>query len=308
VSAVGRFFDLVRRSIYAPPFYAALPARSGGAAFGYFVALTAVLALLFGLTLLPGLIAFHTRAGVALETALATYPDELVVEVRDGEASANVPQPYLVPMPPSWRDADSPANLLVIDTTQPFNFAQRNRYDTVALLAQDALVFKDDNGSDRSLDLAQLASEEPFTIDKAMVLTVGDYARPWFRFIGPVLVPLAVGGVWLAYLFRLLYLALFAFVIWLLGRLVGQHFGYGGSYKVGLHAMTLALLVDVVVALSRTWTGFGGFPFMFSLITAIVVLVNYLPARGAAPAGPPPQPYTPPPAEPAAPPTAPPVA
>ena len=287
MSAAAGLLDQVRRSIYAPPFYAALPGRPGGAAVRYFLLLTALLALVYWLTLLPGLIAFHQQAAEALETAVATYPDELVVEVRNGRAQANVPQPYFVPMPAAWRGRGTPSNLLVIDTTRPFTFTERNRYETVAYLSSDALVLKNQNGSDRSIDLAQLGGGEPVRIDKPLVRAGGDYARPWFGLIGPVLVPLTLLGVWISYLGRMLYLLLFAFVIWLLTRLAGQRLDYGGAYVAGLHAMTLALLVDLVVHLTAPLTGFRGFPFMFSLITGLVVLANYLPLRPAAPVSPP---------------------
>ena len=81
------------------------------------------------------------------------------------------------------------------------------------------------------------------------------------------------------YDFRLFYLLLFAVIILLLAKVFKWTLTYGQSYKVGLHAMTLGLLVEVVLNFTKSWIHFSGFSFMFSLITIAVIIINLFPSK-----------------------------
>lgn len=244
--------------------------------FGYFVLLTSLLAFAYGVTLLPVLWAVHTEAPGWVDAALDHYPDHLRIDVVNGRASTNVPEPYFIPL----SNGEDHHNLLVIDTRTPFSATQFNRYDTFAWLTADVLHVRGDNQI-RTVDLSQLQEDftEDFTVDKSLVEALGDYVRPWLALIGPTLIFGAVVGLVALYWLRLLYLLPAALLIWLVARLFRRPGGYAVAYKTGLYAMTLAFLVEMVVSVTAPWTGFGGFPFMFTAITVGVVAANYLGLR-----------------------------
>ena len=76
------------------------------------------------------------------------------------------------------------------------------------------------------------------------------------------------------HVFRLLFLVFLAFLIWLLTKMMKKDKTYGQSYKIGLYAMTLGLILEVIF----DFVHFSGFPFMFTIITLGVVAINLNPA------------------------------
>jgi len=97
---------------------------------------------------------------------------------------------------------------------------------------------------------------------------------PYVGLVAPIAGVLSLLGIYLAYLVRLLYLFVLALVIWGELRLFSVNRSYGESYKLGLYAMTTALIVELILAVSFSVLRFDGFPFMFGAITLAVVAVN----------------------------------
>lgn len=269
MGAISRFFATVVGSIYSPPFYLSIPRRSGGGAVAYVLVLALLLAVIRTATALPAVLALHAQAPRWLDAAVNYYPDELRVQIAGGQVSTNVPEPYRIPLPAG---AGPPTNLLVIDTRTPFSIEQFNRYDTTAWLTRDALHVRDQRGV-QTQDLSQIGD---VTIDKGVARAVGEAIRPWLGLIAPALLPFAFIGLYVLYVLRLLYLLLFAFVIWLVLRIFKRPAGYGLAYKTGLYAMTLPLIVDTLLALTEVSVPI---PFFFSRLVLVVLSVNYLAAR-----------------------------
>ena len=268
-----RFVARLVASVYSPPFYAAMPARPGGQALLYYLLLVLVLTLVYSLaSVLPVALELHAAGPKLLDQAVSAYPDQLQVRIDNGRVSTNVPEPYVI----SAGGTDSPRNLLVIDTKTPFSVAQFDRYDTVMWLTSDSLVVQDQNPQLRTIDLSQIPQAR---LDKAFVLDIASQIRPWLALIGPTIFLLGLFSVYVVYLMRLLYLVVFALVIWLAARLLKHGWSYGVAYKAGLYAMTLPLIWGTLVGLTSGYTGFDGFPFMFSLLTLAVVVVNLWSAR-----------------------------
>jgi hypothetical protein len=265
-----RFLATTVASVYSPRFYASMPERSGGGALGYFLVLALLCAAVAGVPSLPPVLALGATFTEWVEQGVGLWPAELEVRVTNGQASTNVPEPYLIPLP-SGQESAQLKNLLVIDTRTPYSAAQFNRYQTVAWLTRDTLFLRDE----RQIRAVELTTMDGLTIDRATVETIGDVARPWVRILGVALAPLMLLAFYLLFLMRLAYLVAFAFAVWLLLRLFNRPRSYGLAYKVGLYAMTLGMLVDA----ARLALGLGGFSFMFTLITLAVLVVNYAAAR-----------------------------
>jgi hypothetical protein len=266
---IGRFVATIVGSIYSPPFYLSIPRRSSGAAATYFLVLALFLAVARVTTALPAILTLHDQAPRWLDAAVDYYPDGLEIRISGGQVSTNMPEPYRVPLPANARP---PTNLLVIDTKTPFSIDQFTRYDTLIWLTHDALHARDENGI-RTQDLSQVGD---VTIDKGIARAFGEVVRPWLGLIAPALLPFALIGMYLLNLSRLLYLLLFAFVIWLVLRIFNRPAGYGLAYKTGLYAMTLPLIVETIVALAGVRVAI---PFMFSFEIVAVLALNYLAAR-----------------------------
>ncbi|MBI4094220.1 MAG: DUF1189 family protein [Candidatus Liptonbacteria bacterium] len=242
----------IGRSVYSPPFYREILGERFAFSLKYFcllaVTLAVVVTALLGFALVPFAQTILKTAGPEI---LERFPDELVITVADGMVSVNVVEPFRIALDDELRaafvgaDKPAPAHILVIDTESAFTleeFADRfAAYDTLLLLTKNAVVF---GAPGEEPDVEILRRSMSGTLTKQKVSAFLEAVRPFVRWSGPLLVfgifviaVLAYG----AYLLLLLPAALF---VWLLAG--KMRLGYKKSYQVGLHALTLGLLLQTV--------------------------------------------------------------
>lgn len=270
------FLLTIRNSIYSPSFYATIPQKSFGSALGYFLLLSLFLTIIQSISPVWG---FLTVGQKEVETFVnqieEAYPSELEVKIQNGKVSTNVQEPYFISLPQDKNRTteDTTANLVVIDTKTPFSITQFNQYKAIAWVTKDSVFLKsDNNGQIRTIDLSKVSD---MSIDKAFVVSLFEKFSPWLKLITPLAILGILLGVYLLHTGRLVYLLFLAIVIWVLAKLLKRPLTYSGSYKVGLYAITLGFLIELL----SDFVHFSGFPFMFTLITLIVVSVNFLPTR-----------------------------
>src|SRR3989344_3364074 len=134
--------ETFKNSFYNPDFYRNIAQVSWPDAFRTYFKFTLFLSLVFtvvaGFLLVPQGVRFVRDN--ASDLAKKYFPTELVVTIKNGEASVNVPVPYMVPMNPSQDSAfkDTPLkNVLVIDTENEFSRKMFENYQTFSLLTKD---------------------------------------------------------------------------------------------------------------------------------------------------------------------------
>lgn len=267
-------FPTFKNSLYAPSFYQQIPSRSFKGSLGYFLLLILFLTIISTITLLPTMLTeVPATLKQFLNDAVNCYPDELQVTISRGKVTTNVAEPYFVPFCLGEQTSADYNNLLVIDTQTPFSSSQFNQYQTIAWLTKDALVYKERSYKVQIFDLSQIPE---FKLDKATISSLAQKISPWLKFVGPALLLVMILGLYIMYIFRLVYALFLALVIFLAAKLFKKALTYKDSYKMSLYAMTLPLLVELVIRSTSQWTNFSGFPFMFTLITLGVVFINYL--------------------------------
>lgn len=270
------FLKNIQDSIYSPAAYSTLPKKSFKRSVGYFLLLILLLTIIKVITLINPLL---IEAPIALQgftqDVIDCYPKELEVKVTNGQVSTNTSQPYFIP---ACKGLNQSQNLAVIDTQTPYSSSQFDKYQTQVWVTKDAVVFKKNNYETNSYNLTKV---KDFKLDRQLLNSYQKTISPYLKFIGPILLLLSFTGIFLSYNFRLIYLLLLSSIIWLLGKVFKQTLAYGQAYKVGLHAITLGLIVELFVSLTARWTHFTGFPFMVSIYTLGVVLLNLiLPKKG----------------------------
>lgn len=263
------FFRNVLNSIYSPTFYAEIPSKGLKGALGYFVLLILLLTAVQTSTVAKPLLADASDNILDMVSKVVSqYPDELEIIVKNGTASTNVEEPYFVTLPNSA--GSDIKNLIVIDTMTPYSASGFNNYQALVWLTKDSLFWKEHNSFQvRSIVLSQLGD---FKLNKQTLGNMVDQLSPWIKFIGPLLFVFAILGFFMLYSFRLVYLLLLALLIWLLSIIFHWSLNYSSSYKIGLYAMTLGLVIELVAGLLKLQT----FNFMFTLLTILVVVVNMI--------------------------------
>lgn len=154
----------------------------------------------------------------------------------------------------------------MIDTTSTFSLDLFKQYNTVALLTNTDLVYENKG----ILNIESLDQVPDGVLTKTKLATVMAKVDSYLRIIPAIVVIFIFIGLVLFGAFELLYLVFAALVIWLILKILKLKGGYRFSYHIGLHAITLGLLVSTVYA----FFSLPSVPFLFSLILILVVLTN----------------------------------
>lgn len=281
-----KLLQRVESSIYDPSFYRTVGQRRLSGALGYFALL--VLALSLFISAKPFIdiagFAFQSsgeRAALREEVA-SVYPDELVVTIENGSVSTNVPEPYFVPFPESFKEAfvgdgRAPENLLVINTKKSISSDDFEAFDTFVILGGDSIgVYQPERQKAQIQGLAGLAGES-LVVDKEEFVSMTGTAEKFMRWIAVALlflVPIIVFFMSaFAYLFYLLFGAL---LIMLVAKLRGVRLGYKEAYKAGLYLLTLPMLYEVIS--SALLIPALHIPLVFTALLAVATAMNFSPS------------------------------
>lgn len=269
------FVKKIISSVYSPSFYQEVIHQSFWKALRYYLLLSLLLTLI-GVVSLFQTIGQKIPATVenVVKQAIDFYPPELVVTINQGQVSTNVEEPYFINLPATEDKIDQPNNLLVIDTKTPFSSTQFNQYKTIAWLTKDSLFYlnSDSNrGEIRGMDLSKV---NDFSVNKNLVSDLSNKSAPWLKVLGPILLMLTGLGIYLSFGFRLIYLLIFTLIVWIVLIVTKRRLSYRQLYKMGIYAMTPALILSQLVSASQNFSNFQGFPFMFTIITLVVVILN----------------------------------
>jgi hypothetical protein len=282
------FLRTVHSSIYSPEFYKELFSRPFSFSLKYFYSLAAVLAValavVFSFKIIPAAQPFLQSIGPQI---LNYYPDELVITIKNGQASTNVKEPYFLKMPEglapkdlqykySFQDTELRTdleNLLVIDTAAPFTLEGFHGYKTAVLLMKDNAAYYSDNGEIRIQSLKGIPDA---TINKPTVAKLVGKIAPFLVFIGPLI---AIGTFLIAMIalsFKLVYLLFGALLIWGLMKIKKINGGYKKAYQISIHAMTLSILLNVIIFL---FVPDFRVPFFFTIVMLMGAFVNLRPSQ-----------------------------
>lgn len=272
------FFKTIVQSIYSPKFYKGIPRKPFKKALGYFLLLILFLTLV---TVVKGskkiFFDIPKEGHEMITSANEIYPEDLIIEIKNGEVSINQEEPYFIPAP-EWikrgiiEEGEEAPYLIVIDTTTPFSITQCHEYNALFWLTKDSFLFNRRYCAETRM--YNLSGITDFTINKKKIETWTEMILPAVKFVWiPVLI-FTIIGLYVGFLSRLLYLVVFALVPYVVGKILKLNFTYGQAYKIGLYALTLALIVNTILSILSKWLPVDGFRYMVSLITTTVVLVN----------------------------------
>ncbi len=272
--------ETIKASIYSPEFYQGLRGRRVGFSLKYFYSLVIPLALIltaaFAVQVVPRFFGFLHE----LRPALAEiYPADLVIKIQKGQASINQTEPYLIPLPDFLKHSvgadKSIENLLVVDTKTPFSVGQMRSYKALAWLSSDSVYFYRDN---QSVQVEPLSRFPDGTLDKALALSLADQAANLSRWAIPFIILAILLFMFLGLIFgasfNLLYLFFAALLIWFISFIKKDNLGYWGSYRLGIHLMTLGVLCQAFTLLVRLPQP----PFVFTAILLVMAWLNLRPS------------------------------
>lgn len=277
------FFKDIKNSIYSPKYYQELLAKPFSYSIKYYVLLVVMLSLIvaifFSVAMVPHM---KSMLDVFGDKILAYYPSELKIDIKNGQVSTNVQEPYFVKMPEELKNEknlrinDSTNKdfqyLLVVDTKSEIgNIEQFKSYNAAFFLTKDTMISYNKNGG---ISIQPLQNSINFTLDKSKVEFFINKIKPYTILV----YPLMFMGVFLVtaiiLLVKLIYLFFGALLIWLVIRVQKIKIGYGKSYQLGLHLVTLGIFLDTLIYGVQLYFPLRVFAFFFTVVLAITTLLN----------------------------------
>lgn len=269
------FFKTLQSSVYNPQFYRSISKRGLGSSIGYFLLVALLLTIVNGLLLANDLLVTAPRELTkGITDTVNAYPANLVVEINNGKVSTNAEEPLFVPFPEVGTEIDGKKinNFVVVDTKTAYSAAQFEQYKTLVWLTEDTIFYQDSNEySQRSIDLSEVNN---LKLDRETINYWVEVINPYLKFVGPTLLAVVVLGMFIGFSFNLVYFLFLAILIFFLSSIFKWGLKYGDSYKTAIHSSTLAFFIDLVIFNSGFYTGFFGFPFLFTLISLCVTTIN----------------------------------
>lgn len=267
--------DNIQKSIYGPEHYQAILTQPLRASFKYFAALALLLTVF--LTIISS-IPLIMNANVFVHEFpakfFAYFPDELEVTVVNGVVSSNVAEPYFLPIPTELSAAmgskkGTLTNIAVIDTATPFSLDQFAAYKSALWIGRDQMVYVDDGGA---IKIQPIEKTFNYVLNETKLRGIESRMSPYYAYVGPLIVlaiflVLAVG-----FASNIIYLLFGALIIMLVGRILKLRLSYRKAYQIGLHAITLPLLIDAMLAMSSL--AFIRVQFAPTIIMLLIVYLN----------------------------------
>ena len=262
------FIDTLKSSIYDPEFYASLPQTPLKKSFGYYSKLALLFIIIgtafFSVVLLPQLTRFLSDEN--LNRLISHFPEGLEVKIERGVVSTNLPGAHFIDIPSEF--SSDMTHFIVIDTETPITIDEFEKQRSLIWIGRDKILFRDKN----KITVESVSDIPDITVSREKIRSLLNTIKPIFKFI-PFL---ALVGIFLflfvAYGINLIYLLFMALIVLVIGKIKGISLSYKNGYQTGLHAMSLALVVDFFFAIIP---GFAGtIPFLFSAITVLTAVFN----------------------------------
>lgn len=269
---IKAFFYVALKSIKSPGYYKEMLTTPLEFSIKYYIAL-AILAS--AITTLGTYFIESPKIKASVDNFISgaekVFPSDLVIEIKDGEWEINKTEPLIIEFPGrNENEKDIPKNLIVFDKQGTIESLEK--YDTTILVNEKNLLLRR-QGQPSVYPLKDFPNN---TIDKSDV----DGLITSFRKIA-VWVPFAVmvfifSGLLVYHLFfRSVYLLLIGLALYVGAAVLRRKVNYKDSARIGLHAMTLPILIDAVLGLAGLTEAFPYWFLLLNLFLGFLVIFRF---------------------------------
>ncbi len=265
-------FETFKKSVYGPSFYQGLETTPMAVAVRHYInfalLLSVIMTIALGALLIPQGVTFIKK--YAPEMVKSYFPAELSVHIEKGEASVNVPEPYIVPgkdLTQVVLKGQGLENMLVVDTKNDFSIKKFEEYKTFALLTKTEIVTQSDRGQVTVQALRTLPIPAT-TINQELLLSWIEKVQ---GSIGYVVLAGVIGtfvAITLGYLMYFIVLFVFALIPLFIAYLKKTTLSYGTAYKMSLYAIVPALALKTLLNMM----GVFFVPAYFTLLVFMLII------------------------------------
>lgn len=303
MNKIKTFFRTLVQSVANPQYYNDVLKAPTSFSWKYFFVLNLLLSLLVLVNVLPPVYNFDHQEVITQVADI--YPEELEMTFSPQGLEINQELPYVVPFPEEEFNQlfgeedqyaqDATFNGSELDEVEEFNlvtfvadedfgglsdFYAMN--SLIVLTETSAYIYDDVETSEvRAYDLTQF--EETFTFNEAILNNFVDQVlnHPFFsqRWYVPLI---AFATVFLflpmTVVIRVLTVALYSVAVWFASKLFfkSRKLSYGDTFQMGLHLLTLPMLLKYGVDLTQFTTQFTGFWFFLAYFGWAMLVLNLM--------------------------------
>jgi len=182
----------------------------------------------------------------------SVYPDNLVVDIKNGQVTTNQVEPYFIDTPGQILGNVSGNHFITIDTKA--NVADITSQKTAILVTKDSVAVAGNSTS--SYKVYPIDGSTNFEINKTSYNKLISQILPFLKYIQPGLIILVIllFLVWpviaagFSLLAELIYLLVFSLVFFLITKLMKKDIEYKKLYQMAMHAATLPILLSFIVS------------------------------------------------------------
>ena len=263
-----KFFKNIKNSIYNSSYYNSVIANPFASSLKYFLLFILLLSLLttiiLSFTAIPKI---KSSIDTVSKEILRYYPDELEIVIKEGKVSTNVQEPYFIKTSVSGLE-----NILVIDTKALFSLENFRDYKTACLLTEESLACYDQN---QTIKIIPLTNISDFKLNKSIVSSFLTKIQPFFKLFYPFLILVFFMVIFIASLWRMIYLFFGALLILLVAKVKKVDIGYKKSYQIGLYLMTAPFLINFLIKYVLEPLGVPlNIPYLFTIVLVVMTILN----------------------------------
>lgn len=242
----------IQSNIYNKAYYKDIPNETFGKSVKYLMKLSLVAALIS--LAIFAVVSRNLPSIIRTEVTnlVNQYPEDLIINVTNGEVSTNQEEPYKIPMASDTKEFMSTTsadgeytNVLVIDTKNEFSLGKLKEYATFSMLTKGEIVVRDmDTGEIRIFPLTDVESLE---ISKPWLLENTSKVLKAMPIILIVIIPFVYIAFWMFFFIGTMIANLFfALLIWIISNIKKLGLTYKKSYQIGLHAATMYVAINIL--------------------------------------------------------------
>jgi len=256
---IARFFKNLSRSLFDLEFYQELLKTPISFSFKYLYFLLYLILLVNTLLFLPNLFQLKKEIPQFIKTVQTTsknfYPEELVVNIKDGALSTNVKEPYAIPLPKELMtkgETSELKNLVVIDTqANPENF---KKYATAVLITKKSFVYpKEDKYEVYPMENIKQNVKIDKNIYENFLNKIIGYVNLLPKFIPLAMVTVVLLcpfiGAGLDFAGRLLILVFYTLIPFLFAKIFKKNLSFGKTFQIAIHCSTLIIVANFLFGL-----------------------------------------------------------
>ena len=244
---IKAFFYVFYKSLTSFTYYQDIVRADLRFSIKYFTVLALIAALVTSVTVsITTIPKLQKGADTAIIGVVDSFPDDLIVTIKDSKFSVNQPEPYAIPFPKSFIDKndaskDGLKNIVVFDSQGTVEDLEK--YHTLALINASNFLVRGDN----KIEVYPLKDFPEAQFSKGDIVQLAGKVKPYTIYIPHAVITLVLIASLLYFsTFKITYLAFMGLLLFGVGRGRKLNISYTRALQVAIHSMTLPLLIDVL--------------------------------------------------------------